>query len=172
MTLTDTDVADLLAPVGLLFVKRVNQESVRLPRLPPGYSVASAEPEHGRFDSRPDEIVDVDHANMPDKVNAGWFRMATEYGLFNEDREFLLSVCYAQYWETGTGDDDIAWIRVRLLDAWDLVGSEVDLLRSYMAGLFTERFVPEFTMASLDGRMMLTTTVWGNGTISTIVIRP
>ncbi|WP_181449074.1 hypothetical protein [Nonomuraea aridisoli] len=172
MTLTDSDVAALLASAGLLFIERVNQESVRLPPLPPGHSAASTRPEHGRFDSRPDEIADVDHADMPDKVNAGWFRMASEYGLFNEDREFLLSVCYARYWKTGTGDDDIAWVRVRLLDEWDLVAGEVDLLRSYMAGLFTERFVPEFTMASLDGRMMLNTTFWGNGTVSTIVIRP
>ena len=41
-----------------------------------------------------------------------------------------------------------------------------------MAGPLTERFVPEFTMASLDGQMKLNTTVWGNGTVSTIVIRP
>ncbi|MGN9787029.1 hypothetical protein ACTMTF_36790 [Nonomuraea sp. ZG12] len=172
MTLTDADVTTLLAPAGLLFVKRMNQESVRLPPLPPGHSAASAGPEHGRFDSRPDEIADVDDADMPDKVNAGWFRMAAEYGLFNEDREFLLSVCYARYWETGTGDDDIAWIHVRLLEEWDFVASQVDLLRSSMAGLLTERFVPEFMMASLDGRMKLNTTVWGNGTVSTIVIRP
>ena len=41
-----------------------------------------------------------------------------------------------------------------------------------MSGLFTDRFVPEFTALSLDGRTLLTTTVWGNGTVSTIVIRP
>jgi hypothetical protein len=48
----------------------------------------------------------------------------------------------------------------------------VDLLRSGFATLFTDRFVPEFTVASLDGRMMMQTTVWGDGTLSTIVIRP
>ncbi|MEU6799152.1 hypothetical protein ABZ907_46315 [Nonomuraea wenchangensis] len=172
MTLTNTDVAALLAPAGLLFIKRMDQDSVRLPPLPPGHSAASARPEHGRFDSWPDEVADVDAEDMPEKVNAGWIRMATEFGLFDEDREFLLSVCYARYWETGTGDDDIAWVQVRLLHEWDFVASEVDLLRSWMAGMFTERFVPEFFMASLDGRMMLNTTVWGNGTVSTIVIRP
>jgi hypothetical protein len=171
VTLTDADVAALLAPAGLHFIKRMSQEDVRLPQLPPGHSAASAGPEHGRFDSHPDEIADVHDADMPDKVNAGWFRMATEHGLFNDDRELLLSVCYARYWETGTGDDDIAWVQVRLLDKWDFVASEVDLLRSYMAELSTTRFVPEFTMASLDGRMMMDTTVWGNDTVSTIVIR-
>jgi hypothetical protein len=45
-------------------------------------------------------------------------------------------------------------------------------LRSYFAGLFTERFVPEFTMLSNDGRVLVDTTVWGDGTISTIVICP
>lgn len=64
------------------------------------------------------------------------------------------------------------WFRVQLLDTWDLVGSEVDLLRSGFATLFTDRFVPEFTVASLDGRMMMNTTVWGDGTLGTIVIRP
>lgn len=60
MTLTDADMATLLAPAGLRFIKRMNQEDVRLPPLPPGHSAASAGPEHGRFDSRPDEIPDVD----------------------------------------------------------------------------------------------------------------
>ncbi|MFI6603242.1 hypothetical protein ACIBHX_43965 [Nonomuraea sp. NPDC050536] len=109
---------------------------------------------------------------MPDKVNAGWFRMATEYGLFNEDREFVLGVTYAPDEEPDERDAHRAWVRVRLLDDWDLVRSEVDQLRSWMAGLFTTRFVPEFTMVSLDGRTLINTTVWGDGTVSTIAIRP
>jgi hypothetical protein len=46
------------------------------------------------------------------------------------------------------------------------------LLRSTFATLFTDRFVPEFIMTSVDGRMVLETTVWGNGTVSTLVVRP
>ncbi|MGS2646705.1 hypothetical protein [Streptosporangium sp. LJ11] len=98
--------------------------------------------------------------------------MATEYGLFNDDREFLLGVTYT---ESDDGDDREAhrgWAQVRLLDEWDLVASEVDQLRSWMAAMFTTRFVPEFTMVSLDGQMMMNTTVWGDGTVSTIAIRP
>jgi hypothetical protein len=34
------------------------------------------------------------------------------------------------------------------------------------------RFIPEFTAVSLDGHTLLTITVWGNRTVSTIVIRP
>ncbi|MFF9870505.1 hypothetical protein ACF1G0_34925 [Streptomyces sp. NPDC013953] len=64
------------------------------------------------------------------------------------------------------------WARVRLVEDWELVASEVNQLRSGMAGMFTERLVPEFTAVSLDARMLLHTTVWGNGTVSTIAIRP
>lgn len=59
-----------------------------------------------------------------------------------------------------------------LADEWDLAGCNVTALGSYFAGLFTERFVPEFTMLSLNHQAMLNTTVWGNETVSTIVIRP
>ncbi|MFB7335669.1 hypothetical protein ACFC00_29125 [Streptomyces adustus] len=66
--------------------------------------------------------------------------------------------------------------RTLLLGRYDTAGRlqrpRVNLLRSGFVTLFTDRFVPEFTMASLDGRMMMCTTVWGNGTLSTIVIRP
>ncbi|MEV7012142.1 hypothetical protein [Streptosporangium sp. NPDC051022] len=172
MTITDAEMAAMLAPAGLRFIERRNQDEVQLPSLPPGHSAASTGPEHGRFDSHPDEIADVDDPDMPDKVNASWFRMATEYGLFNEDREFLLAANYTEYDETYDGEDHIAWVQVRLLDGWDFVASEVDRLRSSMAGLLTTRFVPEFTVASLDGRTMMNTTVWGDGTVSTIAICP
>jgi hypothetical protein len=88
------EMAARLEPAGFRFVERVHGE-VRWPVLPPGYSPASAGPEHGRFDSHPDEIADVDEPDMADKVNASWCRMALEYGLFSEDREFLLAVDFA-----------------------------------------------------------------------------
>ncbi|MFJ9607834.1 hypothetical protein ACIRS1_15990 [Kitasatospora sp. NPDC101176] len=171
MTLTDAEIGNLLAPAGFRFLERVHGE-VQLPPLPPYHSPASARPEHGRFDSHQDEVADLDASDMADKVNASWLRMATEYGLFDGNREFLLAVSRADLGEDPDEEPYTVWLRVRLLDDWDLVGSEVDLLRSGFATLFTARFVPEFTAASLDGRMMMNTTVWGNGTISTIVIRP
>lgn len=84
-------------------------------------------------------------------------------------REFLLGVYYdiAEH-----ADPDYARVRVRLAAEWDLVESSAPALRSGFAGLFTDRFVPEFTMLSLDGKVLLNTTVWGDGTVSTIVIRP
>jgi hypothetical protein len=172
MAHSDSEMATLLAPAGLRFIKRMDQKEVRLPPLPPGYSPASAAPEHGRFDSHPHEVVGVDAPDMPDKVNASWYRMATEYGLFNEGREFLL-------WVNDAGDDGTeesenrgAWALVQLLDEVDWVASEIDQLRSGFAGLFTTRFVPEFTVVSLDSRTLMNTTVWGNGTVSTIAICP
>ncbi|MFG2360891.1 hypothetical protein ACGFY3_04450 [Streptomyces mirabilis] len=33
---------------------------------------------------------------MADKVNASWYRMAMEYGLFSKERELLLAVDFAR----------------------------------------------------------------------------
>ena len=164
LSLTDADVEAQLAPAGLHFVERIRGE-VRQP-LPPHRGPASCLPEHGRFDSAP---VAVDDHDLSAKVNADWWRMASEYGLLNDQRGFLLGIYYDI---PEHADPDFAWVRVRLAAEWDLVGSRVPALRSGFAGLFTERFVPEFTMLSIDGRMLLNTTVWGNGTINTIAIRP
>jgi hypothetical protein len=167
VSITDAVVAASLAPAGLEFVERVNGE-VSLP-LPPHLSPASCRSEHGRFNSRPEEVVDVEDPDLPAKVNAGWWRMATEYDLFDTRREFLTAVDYR---DPDAISPEMVWVRVRLADQWDLAGSNVTALRSKIAGLFTERFVPEFTMLSLDHKAVLNTTVWGNGTVGTIVIRP
>jgi hypothetical protein len=167
MSLTDADIAAALAPAGLLFIER-EQGEIRLP-LKPDRSAASSGPEDGRFDARPDEVVDVDDPDLIAKLNAGWLRMAIEFGLFNEQREFLISVDYS---ENPVYEPEPAWVRVRLLEGWDIAGSEVEQLRGHFAAMFTKRFVPEFWVLSLDQRMMMNTTIWGNGTVSTIVIRP
>lgn len=167
MLLTDADIAALLAPAGLLFVERERGE-IQLP-LKPNKSAASSLPEDGRFDARPDEVVDVDDPDMAAKLNAGWLRMATEFGLFDEHREFLIAVDYS---DDPVYEPERAWVRVRLLEEWDIAGSGVEQLGSWFAGMFTKRFVPEFWVLSLDQRMLMNTTVWGNGTVSTIVIRP
>jgi hypothetical protein len=88
VALTDAAVAADLAQAGLEFLERVSEEvSLPLPSPPPYRSPASCGPEHGRFDSRPDEVVDVDDPEMPVKVNAGWWRMATEYSVVDKRRE-------------------------------------------------------------------------------------
>lgn len=169
MSFTDTDVAADLASAGLLFLERVSGD---VPRPWPDRSPATLLDEHGRFDATRDEIIDLDDPDLPAKLDAGWWRMATEYGLLNEQREFLLSVNYQDYLTEQDQEPELAWVRVRLAEDWDLGGGGASQLRSFFAELFTERYVPEFIMVSLDGRMVLDTTVWGNGTISTLVVRP
>jgi hypothetical protein len=166
VSLTDSGVAAALAPAGLQFIRR-EPGKVRLP-LKPGKSAASSLPEEGRFDARPDEVVDVDDPEFAVKLNAGWLRMATEFTLFGEQREFLLNVDYAE----DPGEPERAWVRVRLLDEWDIAGSGVRQLGGYFRATFTTRYVPEFWALSLDQRVLMHTTVWGNGTVSTIAIRP
>ncbi len=180
VSLTDADVAALLASAGLQFVDRVHGD-VPDP-LPPGRSAGTCRAEHGRFDSRPDEVADVDDPDMPAKVNAGWHRMAVEHGLFDDAGEFLINVdyCGREYrWADDDEDDppvddlecEWHWVRVRLMDDWDIAASGVPQLRSALATTFTRRYVPEFTTLSVDGRTLLDVTVWGNGTVSTIAIR-
>lgn len=165
MSLTDSDIAASLAPAGLEFIERELGEVV-LP-LKPNKSAASSLPEDGRFDGEPDEFVDVDDPSMPAKVNASWLRMATEYGLLDGRREFLLNVNYS----TVVHEPERAWVRVRLADRWDLAGSGIEQLRGHFAAMFTTRFVPEFEVLSLDRRVLMNTTIWGNGTVSTIAVR-
>ncbi len=165
---TDAAIAADLTLAGLEFVERITAE-VRPPLPAPEQGPASCRVEHGRFDSTPDEIADFNDPDMPAKVNAGWWRMANEFELFDERREFLLRVDYS---DPDAVVDEYRWVWVRLAEEWDLAGSGSTALRSYFGAVFTKRFVPEFTMLSLDQRMILNTTVWGNATVSTIVIRP
>lgn len=150
MPRTDAALAEDLLRAGLVYVERITGN----PRgpLPPGRSPASCLDEHGRFDSEPYEIDDPD---LTSKVNASWWRLAAEFGLLDERREFLVAA-------------DGGWVRVRLADQWDLAGGGSDALRSS----FGERSAPEFVMMSLDRAVIVETTVWGDATVSTIVIRP
>jgi hypothetical protein len=165
---TDDEVSADLDLAGIEFLERITTE-VSYPLPASGSGPASCRPEDGRFDSTPDEVAHVDAPDMPAKVNAGWWRMAHEFRLFDEKREFFLSVDYSG---AEALESEYCWVRVRLADEWDLAGSGSRTLRSHFAGVMTERFVPEFTMLSLDQKMMLNTTVWGDATVSTIVIRP
>jgi len=64
----------------------------------------------------------------------------------DERHEFLINVNYSR----DPSEEERAWVRVRILEEWDIAGSEVEQLRGGFAGMFTT----------------------GNGTVSTIVIRP
>lgn len=151
--MNDRELAALLAPAGLELIERVGGD-VRRPASAVGHSAATIRPGlgSGRFDSTK---VDLHEPDMADKINAAWYRMAVTHGLFAADREFYLSAG--------------CWLRVRLLDKWDFVRSEVRQL----GGCWSDsRYFPEFTAVSLDGRVLLETTMWGDGTVSIIAIRP
>lgn len=106
---------------------------------------------------------------MSAKVDAGWWRMAMEYGLFDHRWEFLFRVNHR---DSDEPEPECAWVGAWLPDEWDLAGSGPTALGSSYAALFTDRFVPEFSMLSLDHRAMFDTTVWVDETISIIVIAP
>jgi hypothetical protein len=125
---------------------------------------STARPKDGRIDARPDEVIDLDDPDMAAKINAGWLRLASEHGLLNADREFLIDVDYCE------PESEPAWVRVRLDDEWDIADSGVEQLRGHFAAMFTTRFVPEFRAASVDLRVAMLTTIWGNGTVSSIVL--
>ncbi|AZQ33622.1 hypothetical protein EJ357_09260 [Streptomyces cyaneochromogenes] len=166
MTITDAEMAALLAPGGFHFLRRLSDAEVPPPPLPPHHGPANCLPEHGRIDS---PVVDIDDPELPAKVRQGWYGMAAEYGLLDDGREFLLGVDYSDPEDVNS---EWAWARVRLLDEWDLGGGDDGPLPKWMRFYMGDRFVPEFTVMSLDGRLMMNTTLWGDGTVSTIVICP
>ncbi len=183
MPWNNADIAKDLAPSGLKFIERITFDVA--PPLPPmyrdgepqirdgrvlTYSPATCRPEQGRFDNEAHEVVAVDDPDKVARINAGWLRMAQEYGLFDEHREFLFGLNID---DPDDNDGQGIWARVQLAEHWDLAGAGSSLLRSaFAAVMVTDDFIPEFTMISLDQKMILQTTVWGNGTVSTIVIRP
>ena len=154
--LKDEEVAAELATAGIEFINRVAGK-VQTP-LRPVLSPASARPEDGRFDCDAGEIVDVEDPDFARKVNAAWIRMAVDYGLFD--------------YSGSSPEPILSWVRARLRDDWDIAGSGVGLLRSPLIALFPGRFLPEFTSLSLDHRVLVGITAWGNGTVSTIAVQP
>jgi hypothetical protein len=156
MSRTDADIAAELAPAGLHFVERDHAE-VRFPVNAANFGLGSRK-DDPRLGAVRSEVVDIDDPCRIYKLNAGWYLLATESGLFTEHREFLLKVDYAD-----PGDvPELAWVRVQLLDRWDIAGSGVAALGSYDA--------PEFTVLSVNGRVLMRTTMWGDGRIGTLVI--
>ncbi|MGW3487023.1 hypothetical protein [Streptomyces sp. GZWMJZ-114] len=169
MPLNDTELAVLLAPAGLRFLGRVRGEPA-MPPLPAG-GAASALPAQGRHDARAHEVAAVDAPDLADKVNAGWFRMAKEFRLLDAEDAFVIGADWAATPGERLDGTHHGWARVRLAEEWDFVRSEVEQFRSTMAGLFTERYVPEFTVLAGDGHLLMNTTVWGDGTVSTLAVR-
>ncbi|WP_439664010.1 hypothetical protein ACSHWB_22720 [Lentzea sp. HUAS TT2] len=168
MPLSRTQLAADLAVVGLEFLGLLDHEPA-FPT-PPGRSAASSLTEHGRFDTR---AVSIDDPGFAAKVNADWWGMAVEYELFDERRECLFPVDFR---DPGDGESRFEWVRVRLRDGVDSLDVAGDACRHFRGWRFEEDgrefWVPEFTMLSVDSRMLIHTTLWGNYTVGTIVVRP
>jgi hypothetical protein len=90
VSLSDVQMAVALAPSGLQFIGR--EPGKVGPPLQPGKTPASSRAADGRLDATPDEVVDSDDPDFVAKLNAGWLRMATEFGLLSDRREFLVNV--------------------------------------------------------------------------------
>lgn len=157
MPLTDADVAAALAPAGVCFIER-DRAAGRLPVRAAGLA-PTLRREDGRVDAPADKVASVDDPDATGRLNAAWYRMAAETGLPDARREFLLAVSYA-----GPCDDaDPAWVRVRLLEEWDIDGGGTPLLGN--------PGIPEFTALSLDGQVLMRTTLWGNWTVSSLAVQ-
>jgi len=76
---------------------------------------------------------------MPAKVNAYWWRMATEYGVIDDQREFLLDVDYSDPDEVAP---ERAWIRVRLSGEWNLAAIAAGLAARRTGGAGGSRSGP------------------------------
>ncbi|MGI5502100.1 hypothetical protein [Lentzea sp. CA-135723] len=176
MRISDSELARELDAVGLEFIEVVAQRPV-LPTAP-GHSPASSLREHGRFDTG---AVHIDDPAFVARINADWWRMATEHGLFDARRECLFGLhlwvaSEGEEYDANAYDESFAWVRVRLSDGAEGLDVAGDVCRHFRGWRFEEEgrefWVPEFSMLSVDSRMMIHTTLWGNHTVSTIVVRP
>ncbi|MGI5175237.1 hypothetical protein ACQEVZ_02765 [Dactylosporangium sp. CA-152071] len=94
---------------------------------------------------RVDRTVDNDDPDYVVRGNEAWYSMAREFGLFDADETFLLSV------PTGPGDfEDPQWFEVRLAPEWDVFGRGVE---EFVLGHGAR--TPAFVMHSKDGALLL-----------------
>jgi hypothetical protein len=103
--------------------------------------------------------VDDGDPSVDERVGQEWFRLAARYGLFDGAGEFLLAVSA----DDATG---VAWLRVRLLETWNLMR---------VAGAVTgteRRGRPELRMLSLDGQVSTGVTTSQDGVEILVLLGP
>jgi hypothetical protein len=99
----------------------------------------------GRESGRRDRAFDGTDAERVDRGNAAWLQMAQQFGLFDSDGSFLVSVA------TGAGDELLPqWFQAKLMDNWDLIGTGA---REGVLGFGWS--VPAFVMHSVDGNVLI-----------------
>ncbi|MEU6440211.1 hypothetical protein [Streptomyces sp. NPDC047046] len=145
-----------LAKAGLRLLGTVDATE---PLIPPTLATfaSSCSTEDGAFG----EAVDLDDPRVREKANAEWYRLALRGGLFSGvDSQFLVAVNFS-----GSGSPQWWWVRVELLDEWDIVDAGAS---SGILGNGPCR--PSFVMLSLDGGVILRCDV-GQASIDFSIVR-
>jgi hypothetical protein len=110
-------------------------------------------------DGRIDELVNLSDPDARNQVNDAFLRLASRYGLFGENGDFLLTVNLKR---DGIGID-IQWIRVRLADSWDMSGR----YSRTICGPSRDGFLA----MSLDGEVMISATTY-EGNLGSVIALP
>lgn len=136
-----TDPAQRLADGGLELVEFVDPKA---PLIPPTLATAAISFPRDS-EQRQHSTVEIGSADLVERANKGWYKLATEGGLVGADREFLVGVERSGEWW---------WARVRLADSWDVMG------RGSAGILGNGEGCPGFVMMSLDGDVIMLGDVW------------
>ncbi|MFG2045010.1 hypothetical protein [Dactylosporangium sp. NPDC048998] len=148
------EITSSLAAAGIVVIN-FTWNSSRIPAAA-AWMISACSAEDGRLD----EVFDLSDPRLIENANAAWWRLATEYRLFDERHEFLLSV--------GPTDGEIPasphWARVRLHDDWDILGRGA--AKGVLGGPPGH---PGFVMLSLDGGVAVGGDTWDDS-ISIIVL--
>jgi hypothetical protein len=136
-----TELAQQLAAGGLELLGLVDRLT---PLIPPTLAtVAMSYPRES--EPRPYSTVEIGAEDLVAQANAGWFRLASEGGLFDASREFLVGVAPSGEWW---------WAHVRLAQSWDVMGLGSASILGNGEGY------PGFIMMSLDGDVIVHGDVW------------
>ncbi|MGW1765547.1 hypothetical protein ACWCQL_15925 [Streptomyces sp. NPDC002073] len=132
----------------------------------------------GQETGRQDAYFDFGEPHLIERANRGWYELATSFGLFGSDREFLLALPAYRFNPRVDMDQPYVWRRVRLLDGWDVMGAACgirrgrDVLGFDTCLLGSRAGRPEFSMLSLDSTVSLCGTTWQGGISSFAVPDP
>ncbi|MEU8432885.1 hypothetical protein AB0F18_08200 [Streptomyces sp. NPDC029216] len=105
-------------------------------------------------------FVDYDDPRLVERLNEGWYGLATASGLIDENREFLLMLPRGT-WTAAVDRRQRhkvhVWHRVRLLDRWDVMGAGAASFLGIRAGH------PGFAMLALDSSVWLLADTYESG---------
>jgi hypothetical protein len=144
----ENELADQLARAGLIFLGWPDDSVPRIPGSVARYAVSC-----GNECSRTDVNLNFSDLRWKEDANGAWFDLSMSAGLFGQGQEFLVAVTL----EPTVYPVPIRWAQVRLAASWDIAGEGA-------AGLLGGgRNLPEFTMLSTDGEVIVQGTVWQYG---------